>query len=433
MALSSRQHEEKCHLTGTERDRQRVLISTLVPSIGGVDTMVDFIVRLMRGRGYEPVIAYYVPYMIAPRLSVPVFGLLRRAPGLQTGIAYGCEAHAIGAWLPELELTHYAATHHWKSLIEGCSAYVSVSGNVLAATPFHQTGKPFLSWAATGWHDDRKNRVAEYPAVRQLIDRSFIAPNAKRLERAILRSGRIAALSQYAKRTLDQIAQEPIVSAVLSMPVDAAFWSPRPESRVRGRVGFCGRLGDPRKNVDLLLAAIARASISMTEISAVLIGEVDSGTRARMTQLGLADRVEFVPPVKSAELRDQMRSLDLFVVPSHQEGLCIAALEAMACGCPVVSTRCGGPEEFIIDGETGILVSFDPEDMAAAILKVLGDRTLHARLAQGARDRVVRDYSIASAESIFWREFNERFPQLDRARAAEPVTSSSGEFVTVVD
>ena len=91
------------------------------------------------------------------------------------------------------------------------------------------------------------------------------------------------ALSQYTKRTLEEIAGEPIVSAVLPMPVDAAFWTPRPESRVVGRVGFCGRLSDPRKNVDLLLAAVARASVSMTEISAVLIGgEADSRVQARL-------------------------------------------------------------------------------------------------------------------------------------------------------
>ena len=115
-------------------------------------------------------------------------------------------------------------------------------------------------------------------------------------------------------------------------------------------------------------------------------------------------------------LRDELRSLDLFVVPSHQEGLCIAALEAMACGCPVVSTRCGGPEEFVIDGETGVLVGFDPNEMAAAMLKILGDRKLHARLAEGARNRVLQHYSAAGAESIFWRAFDECFPELDRRK-----------------
>ena len=407
------------HLNRDEAKRTRVLISTIGPDVGGVNTMVDFIVQLVRRRGYEPVIAHYEPYSQTPRLSVPVFALLRRTTDFRIRGEYGCEAHAIGAWFPEFEFTHYAATEHWKSLVASCSAYLSVSGNVLAATPYYQTAKPFLSWVATGWHADRKNR--RYPPVRKLIDRVITTPNATNLERAILRTGNIMALSHYTKQTLEEIAGEPIVNAVLPMPIDATFWTPRPESRVPGRVGFCGRLSDPRKNIDLLVAAVAHASATMPEISAVLIGgEADSKVHARLLQLGIAERVRFIPDATGPELRDQLRSLDLFVLPSHQEGLCIAALEAMACGCPVVSTRCGGPEEFVIDGETGFLVGFDPDEMAAAMLKVLGDRQLHASLAQAARDRVLRDYSMSLAELIFWRAFDECFPELAHRSGPEP-------------
>jgi glycosyltransferase involved in cell wall biosynthesis len=403
-----------------ERSRKRVLISTLEASFGGVPTMVDFIVRTLRERSYETVIAHYEPYSRSPQLSTPLFALMRRRPGSQIRFQYDAEAHAIGSWLPELEFTHYAATRHWKQLIDSCSAYVSVSGNVLAATPYYQTGKPFLSWVATGWHDDRKNRVAEYPKVRKLLDRSIVAPKTKRLERIILRNGKIVALSQYTKRVLEGIAAAPIVSAVLPMPVDAGFWTPRPASRVAGRVGFCGRLNDPRKNIDLLLMAVARAKLSAAEISAVLIGgELDRRLQARLADLGIAERVKFIRYASGAELRDQLRSFELFVLPSHQEGLCIAALEAMACGCPVISTRCGGPEEFVIDGETGIVVDFDAEQMAAAMVKVLGDRELHARLSQGARDRVLKRYSISSARSIFWRAFDQCFPEL-APQSAQP-------------
>jgi glycosyltransferase involved in cell wall biosynthesis len=423
-----------CHLTAAESPRKQVLISTLEPSVGGVDTMVDFVVRTLRGRNYEPVIAHYEPYSRSPQLSAPLFALMQRTPASQVRHEYGCESHAIGSWLPELEFTHYAATGHWKKLIASCSAYLSVSGNVLAATPYYQTGKPFLSWVATGWHDDRKNRVAKYPAVRKLLDRSIVAPKTKRLERTILRSGKIVALSHYTKRVLEGIAEEPIVNAVLPMPVDTTFWTPRSESRVTGRVGFCGRLNDPRKNIDLLLTSVARASLAIADISAVLIGgEVDRGIPLRLANLGIAERVQFIPYASGAELRDYLRSFDLFVVPSHQEGLCIAALEAMACGCPVISTRCGGPEEFVIDSETGILVDFDAEQMAAAILKVLGDRTLHARLAQGARDRVLKKYSISNAESVFWQAFDDCFPALKpkSSRAAFDALAPVVELVGV--
>ena len=96
----------------------------------------------------------------------------------------------------------------------------------------------------------------------------------------------------------------------------------------------------------------------------------------------------------------------------------------MACGCPVVSTRCGGPEEFVIDGDTGALVGFDANEMAAAMLEILGDRQLHERLADGARDRVVRHYAISRAESVFWDAFDECFSDLDQRRIPEPTAIS---------
>ena len=77
-----------------------------------------------------------------------------------------------------------------------------------------------LSGVAAGWHDDRRNRVARYPTVRKLIDRAIVAPTVKHLEGAILRSGKIITLSQYTKRTREEIAG---VTTVLPMPVDATF------------------------------------------------------------------------------------------------------------------------------------------------------------------------------------------------------------------
>src|SRR5207249_739442 len=124
---------------------------------------------------------------------------------------------------------------------------------------------------------------------------------------------------------------------------------------------------------------------------------------------GIRDVVEFSPYVAPEPLRDLLCTLDVLVVPSHQEGLCIAALEAMACGCPVVSTRCGGPEEFVINDETGYLVDFDPVEMADAVVRITRNDVLRHRLAEGARALVLDNYSIAKAEGIFWGAFREQF------------------------
>jgi hypothetical protein len=156
-----------------------------------------------------------------------------------------------------------------------------------------------------------------------------------------------------------------------------ATFRPQPEGVEPLRIGFTGRFDDPRKNLNLLLHAMARLVASGLYIKARLIGgEPTDGQRRLVEHLNLQAHAEFIPYMDREGLRDELRRFDLFVLPSHQEGLCISALEAMACGCPVVSTRCGGPEEFVIDGQTGYLTGFDADEMAAAIRRIVIDRRI---------------------------------------------------------
>jgi len=374
--------------------------------------MTRFIAGVLRDRGFEPVLAHYEPYRMSPHLSVPSFRLGRNQAGMESRRALdGCETHAIGAWLPELEFTHYWATAAWRAVMASCAAHVTVAGNALAATPYLWTGRPFVAWVATGWAEDRKDRVARFPWPRKLLDRLVNGPVLRRQERRVLEAGTILALSEYTRRTLDGIAGAPVTAGVLPMPVDAAFFAPRPEAVVPGRVGFSGRLDDPRKNLELLLASLAQANRAGAGLTALLIGGApDEAMRGRIRALGLQGAVEFAPYLPRSELRDRLQTLDVFALPSHQEGLCIAALEAMACGCPVVSTRCGGPEEFVIAGETGAPVSFDVGEMAGALTHIVADRALRQRLAAGARHQVEAHYTRTRAEAIFWAAFKRVFP-----------------------
>lgn len=391
---------------------RRVLISTIAPVSGGVPAMARFIARTLQDGGLAPVLAHYEPYSIAPAMSVPFVRLpMGRIGGEARQTLGGCETYAIGAWLPELEVTHYLATARWRRLIDGAQACLAVSGSALSALPFYQTARPFLAWVASGWNADREHRVKEFSNARMLFDRALVKPAAQGLERAILKRGTILALSQYTRSTLDGIAGRPVVRDVLPMPIDADFFSPRPDLTVRGRIGFAGRFDDPRKNTRLLLEALSLTRKRGHAVSALLIGaEPSAALRAQIAACGIDGDVEFRRYGPREALRRNLRTLDLFVVPSHQEGLCIAALEAMACGIPVVSTRCGGPEEFVIDDATGCLVDFGAAEMADAIVSILGDCARRKRLGAGARDLVLSRYTTKRATSIFWSQFDRIFP-----------------------
>ncbi len=402
--------------------KPRVLVSTILPSPGGVNTMTGFVVKTLRALGLEPVIAYYQPYSLSPELSLPSFRLLQRTVGVSEGHAFdGCESHAIGAWLPELEFTHYVTTAHWQRLIDSCDACVSVAGNVLAATAFFQSGKPFVAWVATDWAGDRKDRVRGFSWPRKVLDQWVNGPVLRRYERRLLNAGTILSLSDYTARTLGAIAGPRFHSRILPMPVRADHFSPAPAAVVPRRIGFCGRIDDPRKNIPLLLEALALMNRGEAPVTAMLIG--GKPTRAMLEsvmRLQLSERVTFVPHVPPADMPALLQTLDVFVLPSHQEGLCIAALEAMACGVPVVSTRCGGPEEFVIPGQTGQLVDFDAAQMAQAVQSILADRALRARLSLGARHIVEARYTYPRAESVFVSALRATFPNLPVNAAISP-------------
>jgi len=408
---------------------KRVLISTIAPVSGGVPAMTEFVVRELLERGYEPVIAHYEPYSVTPSLSVPSFRLFQRRVSEEIRESYGDrETHAIGAWLPELEFTHYLPTKPWRELMASCRFHMAVSGNALAATPFLRSGRTYLAWIATGWQDDRKDRVSHFPWLRKLLDRIAVRPVLRRLEPAILRGGDVLALSRYTRRVMHGIAGPDTDISVLPMPVDVTMFGVDDAAVVPGRIGFSGRVDDPRKNVELLLRAMAELTRRDIDVSAVLIGgDPVARTAALLDELNIRNRVTFVPYLSKEALARQLKTIDVFVVPSHQEGLCISALEAMASGCPVVSTKCGGPEEYVIDDETGYLTGFDARSLADAVERVVTDRTKRARLSKAALATVHNRYNREAASRAFWARFGETFAIEDPMAESNREQSESGE------
>lgn len=164
---------------------------------------------------------------------------------------------------------------------------------------------------------------------------------------------------------------------------------------------FCVAGDDPMKNVETLVDAFALlpAGLRATH-DLVLAGDVQkrSVVRERVVAHGLEGQVRFPGLVNDATLVQLYQGASLFVFPSRYEGFGLPVLEAMACGCPVISSQASSLPEVV--GDAGLLV--DPSDvdgLARTMSEVLQDATratgLRARgLAQAARfswDRTARD------------------------------------------
>jgi N-acetyl-alpha-D-glucosaminyl L-malate synthase BshA len=129
-----------------------------------------------------------------------------------------------------------------------------------------------------------------------------------------------------------------------------------------------------------------------------LVGDGPERARieALVTSLGLRDHVRFLG--ERGDLIATLQQSDVFLLPSQTESFGLAALEAMACGVPVVATDVGGVSEVVADGETGFLAAVgDIAGMARHARRLLTDEDLRRRMSRAARHRAETQFRLAPA------------------------------------
>jgi glycosyltransferase involved in cell wall biosynthesis len=159
-----------------------------------------------------------------------------------------------------------------------------------------------------------------------------------------------------------------------------------PDARVEPVVVFLGRLRR-YKGAQHAIAAFPRVLLAVPEATLAIVG--DGPYRRELERLsrslGIADRVTFHGAVSQLEKVESLNRAQVAVNTSPKEGWGLTAVEANACGLPVVASRSPGLVESVRDGETGILVRHgDHRALADAIVRLLTDRELRLRLAEGA-------------------------------------------------
>jgi D-inositol-3-phosphate glycosyltransferase len=162
-------------------------------------------------------------------------------------------------------------------------------------------------------------------------------------------------------------------------------------------IGFVGRI-QPLKAPDILLRAAAELPDDLREQTTIVVVGGNSGSgldlAAMASSLGVADRVRFLPPQGGADLAELYRAVDVVAVPSYNESFGLVALEAQACGTPVVAAAVGGLVSAVRDGISGVLVDgHEPADWGRVLARLLREPVRRTALARGA---------IAHARQFSW-------------------------------
>ena len=179
-------------------------------------------------------------------------------------------------------------------------------------------------------------------------------------------------------------------------------------------VGAIGRLV-PQKAMHVLIDATPALLGADPELRVLIVGDgpLRADLEAQAARLGVAHAVRFAG--YQEDVVSAYAAMDVFVLPSRDEGFGLVFLEAMALGVPVVGTRVIGREDAVEDGVTGLLVPYaDPAALAAAVRGILESPDLARRLRETASDRVRRVYSreqcAARVEELYRELLDARRP-----------------------
>lgn len=159
-------------------------------------------------------------------------------------------------------------------------------------------------------------------------------------------------------------------------------------------VGCIGVIGD-NKNQLLVLQALRKLP---NNIHVSFYGKEDERYKTKLTTIikseGLGDRVSFHGFVANHDIPEVMKTFDVLVLASKNEGLPLSIMEGMACGVAVLSSNSGGGARFLLNDNQGGFIFENEEELVAQLLRLLKKQELRTNLATKGRQRIVDNFSI---------------------------------------
>jgi glycosyltransferase involved in cell wall biosynthesis len=344
------------------------------PLIGGAEKVLSYLAPALAGEGAEVTVLTARP--TEPGVEAPETEATGRVTVVRLPTT---RLRFVGTWVYMRELRRWLATHPvdlaYVSMLKH-DAYVAVGegkrrGFPVVLRPEGAGATGDLAWQRWGRFGRR------------------IGERCKEADAVVSISAAISA-------ELREEGYRRICNLPNGVPVPESAWQRRADWRAAPRAVFVGRLA-PEKGLDTLLRAWTTVRSSYPAARLTLVGEGPERPALEdlTARLGLGELVDL--PGASADPGGYLRAADLFVLPSREEGMSVALLEAMALGLPLVATSIPGNRRLVQDMKHGRLVPpDDPAALAGAVVAQWDhfDRAFH--MSRAARKRVQDEFSVRS-------------------------------------
>lgn len=381
---------------GAERARVLVLSRNYPsPALPGLGLWVRRLV--------EASVASAVPTVIGPIVAggdraraVPAHAregeLEVHRPRSLAGIAH--TLHALDATFEYRAVARLARRLHAERPFDLIHAHFMYPDGVVAARLGEELGIPVLTTEHTFWGAWANGSPRVW----------------RQIERALPGVRLVSAVSEAVRREIESLTDGRVATTVLHNVVDDGVFHPESVVRDQDHILFVGVIRHV-KGLDVLLHALVRLAKRRPGVRLSILGSGflrgyradEQRLRGLCAELDLGDRVTWEGEATPARVAAAMRAASVLVVPSRRESFCSVAAEALACGMPVVATRCGGPEE-IVTADDGVLVPIeDPDALAGGIDDVLDRRGtfVASRLSASALGRFGRSAGTARIAELY--------------------------------
>ena len=389
-------------------------LALVVPSLakgGGVPSVARFVrdAALSSGRFELKLISLCMASREAGSRMITVPSTWLTGPAALAGEWEGLPFTHIGANWAELEVQRYGRRKVLSEALTDCDLIQVVCGSPAWANTVIGLGKPVSLQVATRAKVERRRRDARPRSIQGWWRKAMTELTDRLDDRALRMVDAIQLENPWMLEYSKLLSKKPGVDIRYAPPgINARLFAPPPR-RLPSPTPYVlcvGRLDDTRKNIGVLLDAFCRLPAELSHVQLVTAGSGRPPAEywEKVVARGLTERVRHVHCPETAELIDLYQQACVFALTSDEEGLGVVILEAMACGVPVVATRCGGPEGIITDGKDGFLVPLDDAEAVAKRISLLcTDTGLNMAMGREARNTV----EVRYAEEVAGRAFVE--------------------------